>query len=349
MDAEVILPVTILESDRRTFIDLSLKQCVTQEQELSDIDTDPSWLVQPQAGNTDRTTDQTDETPQFKFFPDLPIELRLAIFELLLPAPRQFNLSNALLHLRLNTLNWLNFFKKAPVTNYINRESREFTAMYYDTHVLTKAPRDYAYVWFSPRRDTIRLHTAELLKTSPPNRCLDKEILEWSRSFGNHMFLNSLFSCVTKLEYSLIPEDLITKFGEWGEDGNTLKKKATKIGKHLIQNLDRYRLLPHLENLEYITVVLNTPLFFDQDPKYGVYMHMLEVYAMLVYFACSLLRNRGYRYFMPQIAYGEREVGPGGHFHGEMNKCWILKDGLFDGKADTANTAPGFDFKVRQK
>ncbi|CAG8954489.1 hypothetical protein HYFRA_00004402 [Hymenoscyphus fraxineus] len=309
----------------------AISSCVTLEQALSDMEIGPSRVVQPQAGDTERTTDRTDETPQFKFFPNLPIELRLAIFELLLPAPRQLNFPNTSLHLRLNTPVLLNFFKKAPVTNFINRESREFTAIYYDTHFLTKAPQKYAYVWFSPQRDSIKLYTTELLKTSPPNKCLDKEILEWNRAFGNHMFLPSLFSRTIQLECSLAPEDLVTKFGDWGDDLNTLKKNATKIGKHLLQNLDRYRLLPHLENLEYITIVLNTPLLFDQDPEYGEFIRMLEVYAMLVNFACVLLLNRGYRYFMPQIAYGEREVGPGGHFRGEMSKRWFLKDGIPDG------------------
>jgi hypothetical protein len=130
----------------------------------------PSELLLELPDTEEDIASQQRPLKHFSLFPDLPTELRLAIWRSILPPPRLFNLEkecSRLFHGRRSRHRQSHL----PITLRINRESREETLLHYDIVYLHKPGRGASArvkpMLFGPRRDMVFIHSVHDFLSKP--------------------------------------------------------------------------------------------------------------------------------------------------------------------------------------
>jgi hypothetical protein len=130
----------------------------------------PSELLLELPDTEEDIASQERGLEHFSLFPDLPMELRLAIWRSILPPPRLFNLENECSRVFQDRRSRRRQ-SRLPITLRINRESREETLRHYDIVYLHKPGRGASAIvkpmLFGPRRDMIFIHSVHDFLSKP--------------------------------------------------------------------------------------------------------------------------------------------------------------------------------------
>jgi hypothetical protein len=130
----------------------------------------PSELLLELPDTEEDIASQRRPLKHFSLFPDLPTELRLAIWRSILPPPRLFDLQKECLRI-FHARRSRHPQAHLPIALRINRESREETFRHYDIVYVHKPGRGASAkvipMLFGPRRDMLFIHSVHDFLSRP--------------------------------------------------------------------------------------------------------------------------------------------------------------------------------------